>query len=50
MLWMMALILLTLWVLGNVSGASLGLWIHLFFLFALVVLILAGAERAKVLT
>ena len=48
MLWTMAVILLVLWVLGMVSGASLGVWIHLFFLFALVALILAAAQRAKV--
>ncbi|HYX91182.1 MAG TPA: lmo0937 family membrane protein [Myxococcaceae bacterium] len=48
MLWTMAIILLVLWMLGMVSGASLGWWIHLFFLFALVALILATAQRAKV--
>lgn len=48
MLWTMAIILVVLWVLGMVSGASLGLWIHLFLLFALVSLILAVANRAKV--
>ena len=51
MLWTMAVILVGLWVLGMVSGASLGLWIHLFLLFALVSLILAtAAHRPKLAT
>lgn len=47
MLWTIAVILLVLWVLGMVSGASLGLWIHLFLLFALVAVILAVVNRGK---
>jgi hypothetical protein len=47
MLWTMAIILLVLWVLGMVSGAALGWWIHLFLLFALLSLILAVANRPK---
>lgn len=47
MFWTMAIILLVLWILGMVSGAALGWWIHLFLLFALVSLILAVAQRPK---
>jgi hypothetical protein len=47
MLWTVTVILLVLWVLGMVSGASLGWWIHLFLLFALVSVILAVANRSK---
>jgi Family of unknown function (DUF5670) len=49
MLWTMAVILFCLWVLGLVSGAHLGLWIHLFFALALVcaVLALAGGARRR---
>jgi hypothetical protein len=41
MLWTMAVILLGLWVLGMVSGAQLGMWVHLFFAFGLVAALLA---------
>lgn len=43
----MAVILLVLWVLGMVSGASLGWWIHLFLLFALVCATLALANHGR---
>ena len=49
MLWTMAMILLVLWVLGMVSGASLGMWIHLFLVFALVTVVLAVAHRGRAL-
>lgn len=48
MWWAMTVILLALWVLGLVSGAALGGWIHLFFAFATVSGLLAltsGAGR-----
>lgn len=48
MLWAIAAILFVLWVLGMVSGATLGLWVHLFLLFALVSVVLAVASRGRV--
>ncbi len=50
MLWTIAVILLVLWVLGMVSGAVLGWWIHLFLVFALIASILAVAQRGPVTT
>ncbi|MGA9526134.1 MAG: lmo0937 family membrane protein [Myxococcaceae bacterium] len=50
MQWTIAVILLVLWILGMVSGAELGWWIHLFLVFALVALILAVAQRGRVAT
>lgn len=47
MLWTMAIILLVLWVLGMVSGASLGWWVHLFLVFALIAVVLAVANRGR---
>lgn len=47
MLWTMAVILLVLWILGMVSGAALGWWVHLFLVLALVSLILAVAGRGR---
>ena len=46
-LWTITLILFVLWVLGLVSGAQMGLWVHLLLLFALVTLILAVARRGR---
>ena len=37
MLWTITIILAVLWVLGMVSGAALGMWIHLLLVFALTV-------------
>lgn len=48
MLWTIAMILFVLWVLGMVSGAALGLWIHLFLLFSLVATILAVASSRRI--
>lgn len=47
MFWTITAILLVLWVLGMVSGASVGMWIHLLLAFSLVSLLLAvmGAAR-----
>lgn len=47
MLWMMSAILFVLWVFGMVSGAALGLWIHLFLVLALVSVTLAVTQRAR---
>ncbi|MFZ5468432.1 MAG: lmo0937 family membrane protein [Myxococcota bacterium] len=47
MLWTMAMILFVLWVLGMVSGAPLGMWIHLFLLSALVAALLALMGLAR---
>ncbi len=50
MLWTMAIILLVLWGLGLVSGAQLGLWVHLFLLLSLVCWVLAMAQRGRALS
>ncbi len=50
MLWTITLILFVLWVLGMVSGSTMGFWVHLLLLFALASLILAVARRAKAAT
>jgi hypothetical protein len=47
MLWTIAVILMVLWVLGMVSGASLGLWVHVFLVLALVAVVLAVANRGR---
>ena len=45
MLWTMAAILGVLWVLGLVSGGTVGGWVHLLLLFALVSLFFAVVQR-----
>lgn len=47
MLWTMAVILFGLWAMGTLGGAPLGLWIHLFFAFALVAAVLAVLAGAR---
>ena len=47
MLWTISAILLVLWVLGMISGSTMGYWVHLLLLFALVSLILAVARRGR---
>jgi hypothetical protein len=47
MLWTIAVILWVLWALGVMSGASLGLWIHLFFAAGFVMVVLAVASLAR---
>lgn len=49
MFWTIAVILFVLWVLGMVSGAALGMWIHLFLVFAFVSLVVAVATHRRVL-
>lgn len=39
MLWTITIILFILWVLGMVSGAALGSWIHILLVLAVIVLI-----------
>ena len=41
MLWTVTVILLVLWVLGLVSGASLGAWVHILLVLAVISLIFA---------
>lgn len=47
MFWTIAGILFVLWVLGMVSGAVVGAWVHLFFVFALVSGVCALASRGR---
>ena len=47
MFWTISAILFVLWVLGMVSGAALGLWIHLLLVFALVTTVAAVAGGAE---
>jgi uncharacterized protein DUF5670 len=45
MLWTITVILFVLWILGMVSGATLGWWIHLLLVLALISLIFAIIRR-----
>jgi len=47
MLWTITVILFVLWVLGMVSGATLGWWIHLLLLLAVISLIFAIIRRGS---
>lgn len=51
MFYAIAAILMVLWVMGMVSGAGLGAWVHLFVVLALVSTVLAvargGSRRAN---
>ena len=49
MLWSITILLFVLWALGLVSGATLGWWVHLLLVAAVVLLVLAvvrGSARA----
>jgi hypothetical protein len=46
MLWTVTCILLVLWVLGLVSGSTMGAWIHILLVLALVSLIFAVLRRS----
>lgn len=46
MAWMVTALLFALWVLAFVSGATLGYWVHLLLLFALISFIVALAGMA----
>jgi hypothetical protein len=45
MLWTLTIILLVLWVLGLVSGAAMGWWIHVLLVLAVVSLVFAVLRR-----
>jgi hypothetical protein len=45
MLWTITIILFVLWILGMVSGATLGWWIHLLLVLAVISLIFAIIRR-----
>ncbi|HKB76484.1 MAG TPA: lmo0937 family membrane protein [Myxococcales bacterium] len=45
MLWTITVILLVLWVLGLVSGAQIGAWVHILLILAVVSLIFAVLRR-----
>ncbi len=47
MLWTITVILLVLWVLGLVSGASMGAWVHILLVLAIVSLIFAVMRRGS---
>jgi hypothetical protein len=45
MLWVVTVVLLMLWVLGIVSGSTIGPWIHLLLVLALVSMVFAVLRR-----
>ena len=45
MLWTITVILLVLWVLGLVSGAAVGAWVHVLLVLAVISLIFALMRR-----
>jgi len=45
MLWTVTIILFVLWALGMVSGATMGWWIHVLLVFAIISLIFAVMRR-----
>jgi hypothetical protein len=47
MLWTVTVILLVLWVLGLVSGASIGAWVHVLLVLAIITLIFAVLRRGS---
>lgn len=47
MLWTITVILLVLWAVGLVSGATVGWWVHLLLILAVVTLILAVIRRGS---
>jgi len=47
MLWMVTVLLLVLWLLGMVSGYTLGAWIHILLIFAVIAVILAIIRRGS---
>jgi len=48
MLWTITAILLVLWILGLITGSTVGLWVHLLLVFGLVSLSLAVVGSARV--
>jgi hypothetical protein len=47
MLWTITIILLVLWAIGLVSGSTLGWWVHLLLILAVISLILAVVRRGS---
>jgi uncharacterized protein DUF5670 len=47
MLWTITVILLVLWAVGMVSGATLGWWVHLLLILAVISLIFAVIGRGR---
>ena len=47
MFWAIAAILGVLWVMGMISGAGLGAWVHLFLVFALVATVLGVSRTGR---
>jgi hypothetical protein len=47
MLWTVTVILLVLWALGMVSGATLGAWVHILLVLAVIALIFAVMRRGS---
>jgi len=45
MLWTITVILLALWVLGLVSGSTMGAWVHILLVLAIISLIFAVLRR-----
>lgn len=45
MLWMVTALLLVLWLLGMVSGYTVGAWIHVLLIFAIILLAIAVVRR-----
>jgi hypothetical protein len=48
MLWTITVILLVLWALGFLSGATLGAWVHVLLVLAVISLIFAVMRRGAV--
>jgi hypothetical protein len=47
MLWTVTVILLVLWVLGLVSGGTMGAWVHILLVLAIISLIFAVLRRGS---
>jgi hypothetical protein len=47
MLWTITILLVVLWALGMVSGATLGWWVHLLLILAVISLIFAVMRRGS---
>jgi hypothetical protein len=47
MLWTISVILLVLWALGLVSGSTIGAWVHILLVAAVIMLILAVMRRGS---
>ena len=47
MLWTITVILFVLWVLGLISGSTVGAWVHLLLVFSLISLVLAVTRRGR---